>query len=99
MIESGINNHNDPMVVHPAYFYSHIAPGAKYALTYQGPKSEHLAGRQASLPVGHILGGGSSVNMVLYSRAQRSDYEAWKTPGWSPDEMLAYMNKVFDSNS
>ncbi|KAI1076642.1 putative alcohol oxidase [Whalleya microplaca] len=94
VIESGINNYNDPMVVHPAYFYSHIAPGAKYALTYQGPKSEHLAGRQASLPIGHILGGGSSVNMVLYSRAQRSDYEAWKTPGWSPDEMLAYMNKI-----
>lgn len=94
VIESGVNNYNEPMVVHPAFFYSHLPPGAKYSKTFQGPASEHLAGRQASLPTGHILGGGTSINMVLYSRPQRSDYEAWQTPGWSADEMLQYMNKV-----
>ncbi|OTA99470.1 putative alcohol oxidase [Hypoxylon sp. CI-4A] len=93
IIESGINNYEDPMVLHPSYFGKHIAPGAKYTRTYQGPKSDYLAGRQASLPTGHILGGGSSINLAVYSRAQRSDYEAWQTPGWSADDMLFYMNK------
>lgn len=40
------------------------------------------------------LGGGSSVNMLLYSRPQRSELDAWNTPGWSSDEILKYMNKV-----
>lgn len=40
------------------------------------------------------LGGGSSVNMLLYSRPQRSELDAWNTPGWSADEILKYMNKV-----
>lgn len=40
------------------------------------------------------LGGGSSVNMLLYSRPQRSELDAWNMPGWSADEVLKYMNKV-----
>lgn len=34
------------------------------------------------------------MNMLLYSRPQRSELDAWKTPGWSSDEILKYMNKV-----
>ncbi|RYP58699.1 hypothetical protein DL771_011150 [Monosporascus sp. 5C6A] len=94
VIESGVNNYHDPMVVHLGFWLSHIAPGNKYTTFYHGPKSEHLAGRQGLVPTGHVLGGGSSMNMALYSRGQRSDYDAWQSPGWTADEMLPYMNKL-----
>jgi len=32
--------------------------------------------------------------MMMYSRAQRSDWDAWNMPGWSADEMLPYLRKV-----
>lgn len=34
------------------------------------------------------------MNMVIYSRAQRSDYDSWDMPGWSADDLLPYMKKV-----
>ncbi|RYP08362.1 hypothetical protein DL764_001931 [Monosporascus ibericus] len=94
VMESGVNNYNDPMIVHLGFLLSHIAPGNKYTTFYHGPKSEHLGGRQGLVPTGHVLGGGSSINMAIYSRGQRSDYDAWQTPGWTADEMLPYMNKL-----
>ncbi|XDG07775.1 hypothetical protein ABKA04_007390 [Annulohypoxylon sp. FPYF3050] len=46
------------------------------------------------VPSGGVLGGGSSINFLTYSRAQRSDFDSWKTPGWSAEEMLPYMKKL-----
>jgi hypothetical protein len=31
---------------------------------------------------------------MMYTRAQRDDFESWKTEGWSADEMLEKMKKV-----
>ncbi|KAI0378206.1 putative alcohol oxidase [Hypomontagnella monticulosa] len=93
IVESGTNNYELPTVVHPGFWFSHLAPDNKYTRFFQGPKSKELADRKATVPTGHILGGGSSMNMSLYSRAQRSDYDAWKVPGWSADDLLPYMKK------
>lgn len=29
-----------------------------------------------------------------YTRAQRDDYDAWKTPGWTTDELYPFLKKV-----
>ena len=34
------------------------------------------------------------MNWMVYTRAQRSDFDSWNTPGWSADEMLPYLKKV-----
>ncbi|KAK7727648.1 hypothetical protein SLS53_006697 [Cytospora paraplurivora] len=68
-------------------------PSDKRTKTYQGHTSDYLAGRVPSIQTSRILGGGSSVNMLMYSRPQRSELDAWNTPGWSADEVLKYMNK------
>ncbi|KAI0412796.1 hypothetical protein F5X98DRAFT_353834 [Xylaria grammica] len=94
IIESGTDNQGLDEVDHVGLWLSHILPGAPYTKFFQGRKSESIAGRQPTVPVGHIFGGGSSINSVLYSRPQRSDYEAWNTPGWSPDDLLPYMKKL-----
>lgn len=69
-------------------------PNDKFILPYKSTASSYLAGREAVVPTSRVLGGGSSVNMLLYSRPQRSELDAWGTPGWSADEILGYMNKV-----
>lgn len=74
---------------------SGLAPGNKYNLFYKAAESEALAGRELVVPSGGVLGGGSSVNLMVYTRAQRSDFESWDMAGWSADDMMHYMNKVF----
>lgn len=72
IVEQGINNLNVPSVVRPAMFLNHLAPGSTTSKSYTGRPSEHLAGRAPVVPVGNILGGGSSINFMMYTRASRS---------------------------
>ncbi|KAF3017844.1 hypothetical protein E8E14_011937 [Neopestalotiopsis sp. 37M] len=94
MVEGGPNNHNEPSVVNPAFFLQHLLPTSKTALFYKGNKSERLAGREPIVPSGGMLGGGSSINFMMYTRAQRPDIDSWDTPGWSSEEFLPFMNKL-----
>lgn len=65
MIEGGENNANNPMVENPALFPQHLVPASKTMVRYKANESEHLAGRDYSLATGGLLGGGSSVNIML----------------------------------
>ncbi|KAF4831757.1 Alcohol oxidase [Colletotrichum siamense] len=93
VIEGGTNNRDVPNVVHPAFFLDHLAPDSKTAIFYQGSPSEQLAGRSPIVPSGGMLGGGSSINFMLYTRAQKSDFDSWKTPGWSSQDLRPYLNR------
>ncbi|KAL0932644.1 putative alcohol dehydrogenase [Colletotrichum truncatum] len=93
VIEGGTNNRNVPNVVHPAFFLDHLAPESKTAIFYQANKSDKLAGRSPIVPAGGILGGGSSINFMLYTRAQKSDFDSWKTPGWSSQDLRPHLNR------
>ncbi|GAW13347.1 hypothetical protein ANO14919_027300 [Xylariales sp. No.14919] len=94
VIEGGPDNYQNPAVVTPAMFLTHLAPGSKTALFYQARKSDHLAGREVIVPCGGTLGGGSSINFMMYTRAQRDDFDSWKTPGWSTDELYPFLKKL-----
>lgn len=93
VIEGGPNN-DMPIVETPASFLAHLAPDSKTTRFYPTKKSAEVADRSLILPTGNILGGGSSTNFMMYSRAQRSDWDSWKSPGWSADEMLPFLKKV-----
>ncbi|RYP45531.1 hypothetical protein DL768_008123 [Monosporascus sp. mg162] len=93
VIEGGPNNHNVPTVVVPMFFLTHLMPGNKMTLFYQGKKEKQLADREVIVPSGGILGGGSSINMMMYARPQRVDFDSWKTPGWSANEILPFYKK------
>ncbi|KXJ94135.1 GMC oxidoreductase [Microdochium bolleyi] len=94
VIEGGQNNHNLPEIVNPILYLSNIAPTSKNALFWKARKSNYLADREVIVPTGGVLGGGSSINFMMYTRAQRSDFDSWKTEGWSADELLPYMKKL-----
>ena len=45
---------------------------------------------------GRVLGGGSSINGMLYVRGDQADYNAWEqagNPGWGWESVLAYFKK------
>ncbi len=54
------------------------------------------AGRSIILSQGKVVGGGSSINGMLYIRGQREDYDNWADlgcQGWGWDEVLPYFKK------
>jgi len=93
VIEGGPDN-DQPTISVPSLFLANLLPSTKTNIFYQGIKETQLADREIVVPSGGVLGGGSSTNLMQYARAQRSDFDAWKTPGWSADEMLPYLKKV-----
>lgn len=44
--------------------------------------------------MGGVLGGGSSINFMMYTRAQGVDYDSWKTEGWYAKDMIPLSNKL-----
>jgi len=56
-----------------------------------------LNGRRGSWNAGRLLGGGSSINGMIYIRGDRTDYDDWAQDlgceGWSWDEVLPWFLK------
>ncbi|KAF4628178.1 hypothetical protein G7Y89_g9974 [Cudoniella acicularis] len=94
LVEGGRNNFNDPTVTNPAVYLSHLAPDSKTALFYKSKASKYLNGREAIVPMGGMLGGGSSINFMMYTRAQGVDFDSWDTEGWTAKDMLPLCNKL-----
>jgi choline dehydrogenase-like flavoprotein len=94
VIERGGDSYGDPTIIHPALYIMYMVHSSPRIQFHKGRKSAALADREPFTAVGKVLGGGSSVNMLMYSRAQRLDFESWQTPGWSAEEMITQMRKV-----
>ncbi|MBP8190227.1 MAG: GMC family oxidoreductase N-terminal domain-containing protein [Acidovorax sp.] len=55
-----------------------------------------LNGRRAYHPLGRGLGGGTSINMLMYMRGNPLDYDGWAqegNPGWGWHDVLPYFKK------
>lgn len=56
-----------------------------------------LNNRSLSSTCGRVVGGGSTVNAMVYSRGGVEDYDAWVSlgnEGWGWDGLLPYFKKV-----
>jgi alcohol oxidase len=94
LIEGGKNNKDDPTIRNPAIYLSHLAPDSKTAIFYKGQASKDLAGREPIVPCGGVLGGGSSINFMMYTNGSKNDYDDWNTKGWSTEKLLPLFKKV-----
>lgn len=68
VVEQGPNNLGDPKIVNPAMFSTHLLPDSKTAIFHKGNREEALNGREPIVPSGGVLGGGSSINFMMYTR-------------------------------
>ncbi|KAL7621376.1 hypothetical protein AAE478_008698 [Parahypoxylon ruwenzoriense] len=93
MIEQGPNNFNVQSVIYPALFERNTFPGSDSALFWKANKSPQLADREPIVETGGILGGGSSINWMVYTRGQWDDYDSWDTPGWTANDVLLFLKK------
>ncbi|KAJ7017403.1 GMC oxidoreductase-domain-containing protein [Mycena alexandri] len=98
ILEAGEHTRDLPAHTQPARYLSHLAPNST-TLTFQVAKpSEHLGGRPLIVPVGRCLGGGSSVNFAMYTRAAASDYDDWEmvygNSGWGSKDLIPLLKKT-----
>lgn len=71
-----------------------MAPDTNTALFYESKASPHLNNRKAIVPMGGVLGGGSSINFMMYTRAQGIDFDSWNTEGWTAKDMIPLCKKL-----
>jgi len=98
LIESGRRD-RDPWIHIPATFFKVMGKGIDIH-PYASDPQPGLNGRPSIIPQGNVLGGGSSVNAMIYIRGHRNDYDTWSQMGcrgWSYDEVLPVF-KALENN-
>lgn len=89
LVESGQKD-KDRFIHIPATFFKVIEKGRDVHF-YTSEPDAGLHGKQNVVPQGNVLGGGSSINAMIYVRGQRQDYDSWAQMGcraWSYDKVL-----------
>ncbi|MBL0373231.1 GMC family oxidoreductase N-terminal domain-containing protein [Rhizobium sp. KVB221] len=89
LIESGRRD-KDPWIHIPATFFKVIGKGIDIH-PYMSEPEKGLNGRPQIVPQGNVLGGGSSINAMIYVRGHRNDYDTWSQmgcQGWSYEDVL-----------
>jgi choline dehydrogenase-like flavoprotein len=95
LVEAGRRD-TSPLIYIPATFYRVLRAG-RDAQVYASAPEQALNGRSFAVAQGHVLGGGSSVNAMIYIRGQAADYDNWAQmgcTGWSYNEVLATFRKL-----
>ncbi|KAI0629903.1 alcohol oxidase-like protein [Trametes polyzona] len=97
VIEAGPTTRDDPLHTQPARYLYHLRPESHTVKFNVGRESASLGGRAPTVPCGQCLGGGSSVNFAMYTRAAASDYDDWATvygnKGWGSADLLPLLRK------
>ncbi|KAH9046728.1 alcohol oxidase-like protein [Lactarius hengduanensis] len=98
LLEAGPTTYNDPAHTQPLRFLSHLAPGSRTVRAHVSHPSAALGGRTTTVASGQCLGGGSSVNFMMYSRPSASEYDDWETayhnPGWGSKDLVPLLKKI-----
>lgn len=98
LIESGKHD-NDPWIHIPATFFKVLEKG-EAVHGYVSEPETGLNGRPCIVPQGNVIGGGSSVNAMIYIRGHRNDYDTWAQMGcrgWAYDDVLPVF-KALENN-
>ncbi|KAI5790242.1 GMC oxidoreductase-domain-containing protein [Geopyxis carbonaria] len=93
VLEAGPTNFNAPTIVRPGLYLEHQKPTNPFSRTFTGKVSDYLGGRTTTVVAGRTLGGGSSVNFMMYTRGCLSDYDSWNTKGWEGKNMVPFLKK------
>jgi choline dehydrogenase len=67
---------------------------------FRASPNPHLNGRTLPLPMGKVLGGGSSINVMTYSRGHKNDWDFFaseaRDPGWNYASVLNIYRRIED---
>ncbi len=69
----------------------------KYAWQFHTDKEPYLDNREMHCPRGKVLGGGSSINGMVYVRGHACDFDEWEehgAKGWGYQQCVPYFKKA-----
>jgi choline dehydrogenase len=85
--------------VHLPIGYGKLFYSPRLNWMYRTEPQPELAGRDIYQPRGKVVGGSSSINAMVYSRGQPSDFDGWAAagnPGWSWTDVLPVYRRMED---
>ena len=102
LIEAGGEDDAQSIYV-PALFFLSAYTDLNWKYPLEKPKYAHtrrVPGSEQTLSAGRVLGGGSSINYLQYTRGSRHDFDGWAEmgcTGWSYKDVLPYFLKSEDA--
>lgn len=94
LLESGKADRNFWLRLPVGYFRTIY--DARFSRLFDTEGCEGTAGRGIVWPRGHVLGGSSSINGLLYIRGQHADYDEWSrmgAQGWDYRSVLPFFKR------
>ena len=88
VIESG-GSDDAPTIADPSIWFYNVAGPLDYHLPIV--PSPRLNNRQFNMALGHVLGGGTSINAMVWLRGTQADYDGWAengAKGWAFADVL-----------
>jgi choline dehydrogenase len=96
LLEAGPQD-NSAVIKMPAGTFKMMFGASPFIKRYASAPQAHLGGRSIFLPQGNVVGGGSSVNVMAYTRGSRLDYARWDKAsggaGWGWDDLEPYFRR------
>ncbi|KAH7337843.1 alcohol oxidase [Rhizoctonia solani] len=93
VIESGEYLPDDPLINTPSSAFS-LQGNPKYDWLFKSVPQVNVNNRVLDLPRGKVLGGSSAINIMVFDRASKVEYDAWAklgNPGWDWNGLLPNM--------
>jgi choline dehydrogenase len=95
VLEAGPQDYS--IFIHMPSAFAYPLAGTKYNWHYESEPEPFMNGRRMHCPRGHVIGGSSSINGMVYIRGHAFDYDAWaRRQGlldWSYFHCLPYFKK------
>src|SRR5712671_2837548 len=88
VIESG-GSDDAPTIANPSVWFYNVGGPLDYSLPLV--PTERLNRRIVRMALGHVLGGGSSINAMVWTRGLERDFHGWVeagAKGWSFNDVL-----------
>ncbi|KAF7376494.1 Pyranose dehydrogenase [Mycena sanguinolenta] len=97
VLEAGGSNTDILNIIVP-FYCTRATPDTPQDWNFSTTAQVGLNGRSIAYPRGHVLGGSSSVNSMVYTRGSKDDYDRYARvsgdDGWSWDRLVPYMRKT-----
>ncbi|WP_425067504.1 GMC family oxidoreductase [Reyranella sp.] len=95
LLEAGGSDESDS-VLNPALWPTNL--GSERDWGFQAQPNPHLNGREIPMSMGKGLGGGSSINVMVWARGHKSDWEFFaseaRDPRWGYENVLGIYRRI-----
>lgn len=97
LIEAG-GDDTSPTIIHPGQWPLNL--GSAHDWAFESQPSRHLNGRRLPLSMGKVLGGGSSINVMVWARGHKADWDYFAQEAgdsdWGYESVLGYYRRIED---